>query len=80
MEKQKAILARKKENRAATVATRHHDQTNQAEEEIKPKPIPVKQAKFLNDPKISKRIKIGKPLFKREVRLEKANAGYIELL
>jgi len=44
-------------------------------------PIKVKQKpRFRTNPKAAKKIKIGQPLFKREVWEENARAGYIKLL
>ena len=61
-------------NKPTTVAVRDTES-----EEIKP--IEVQQKpRFANDPKLQKKIKIGKPLFKREVRIDQARAGYLKLL
>ena len=50
------------------------------EEAEAPPPIKVRQAKFSNDPKITRKIKVGMPIFKREVRMDTVRAGYTELL
>ena len=42
--------------------------------------IKVKKAKFSNDPKITKGIKMGKPIFQREQREDQVRAGYTQLL
>lgn len=50
------------------------------EEGKTPEPLKVKQRQFSNDPKLTNRIKIGQPIFKREVRNFISRAGYHELL
>ena len=50
------------------------------EDELSLELLNVKKGRFSNDPRITKRIKIGKPIFKREVRNPVARAGYHELL
>ena len=47
------------------------------EDDAEQKKIPMKKAKFNNDPKLTSKIKIGKPIFKREVREETTRAGYM---
>ena len=47
------------------------------DEDAEQKQIPIKKAKFNNDPRLTQKIKIGKPIFKREVREETTRAGYM---